>query len=399
MTDDWGSAEQELSDEMEYDAFQEEAIYAEDEAVIEPYRPSGFMWPYLLFLRPKIFFTHFVLEASPLLTALAALIYGISGAIDELEERLLRAELKGQGHIFLPLISNWRSYWILCVALGVLSAFFYFWIGGWWYKKRLAFCGAKDADTSLSRRVYLFASQVYAIPGLIYALWETGHYPTPLAARSGSDIGGLVVVICLFWSVYVSYRGVRTAFEVRRWAARFWFMILPGGFCLLGIIAVVVALAVGMAESNPPVLDYPNKLKGASFDLEYPQNWMIDETDEDYDPDHYFSIEAAWADAATTFCFYEEPVDPAVAADELLGNITSVSSILEQQPLEHWGQFQGKGYLLHFKIDDQYVKGLLFVHTANVGAFHVIEMCEESIYEQQRPGFEMIRSGFRFRCP
>ena len=112
------------------------------------------------------------------------------------------------------LLVAWDRYWLFCVILGAVSGLLYFAVGGWWYRVRLKWSGANQPDPGLARRVYLFASQVHAIPALIYTVWETGHYESPAAAWEGDDWGGVALIVFLFWSVYASYRGVRTVFTI-----------------------------------------------------------------------------------------------------------------------------------------------------------------------------------------
>lgn len=56
--------------------FDSSGFPAESEQIPE-LRPNGALWMFYLFLRPKVFFRHFVIDAAPLLTALAAWMLGV----------------------------------------------------------------------------------------------------------------------------------------------------------------------------------------------------------------------------------------------------------------------------------------------------------------------------------
>ena len=51
-----------------------------------PQEPNAALWFYYLFLRPRVFFQHFVLEPVPILTVLAAWVLGTAGALDHQAE-------------------------------------------------------------------------------------------------------------------------------------------------------------------------------------------------------------------------------------------------------------------------------------------------------------------------
>jgi hypothetical protein len=85
---------------------------------------------------------------------------------------------------------------------------------------------------------------VYAAPLILYTVVETATYADAVEAYQAESLWPLLLIVFLFWSLVTSYCGVRTLFQVSRWRARMWFMILPGILygMLLGVVAAVFAL-------------------------------------------------------------------------------------------------------------------------------------------------------------
>ena len=86
-------------------------------------KPLAALWLVYLFFRPRIFFQSFVMESAPGLTALCAWIYGVSGAMDTIESRLMPEIAPG-------LADSWNAYWAVALLLGAVEAVFIFAIGG-----------------------------------------------------------------------------------------------------------------------------------------------------------------------------------------------------------------------------------------------------------------------------
>ena len=86
------------------------------------------------------------------------------------------------------------------------------------------------------------------------------------------------------------------------------------------------------------------------FHLEYPSNWTIDEEDEDYDPDHLFSIDSPGSCHVTVIVF-----DSAISAKNSVETQVEafVPKIVKdpvQTPFAGWGAYDGEGVTLAGKI-------------------------------------------------
>ena len=139
-----------------------------------------------------------------------------------------------------------------------------------------------------------------------YTWWETDYYVSPAVARQGDDWFGTFLLLFLLWSTYASYRGVRTVFNTRKWAARCWFAILP--LMLYGIaigLWITVFLNAGLF-ANRPDLEQTHTFRGPNYSLDYPGNWLTNEKDPDTDPVQRIRVSAPLEVAIVAFYFYDE---------------------------------------------------------------------------------------------
>ena len=192
-----------------------------------------------LFFQPGKFFSDLSILMQTKYVVPVTWVFGLSQAIDKIDEELLKADLgssSARSEFIIPFIDTWTNYWAFILVYGTISALFLWWIGGWWYRIRLEWSGAKDPDHRLARVVYIYASFVVAAPSVIIALIQTSMYDNYLQSYNSGDLWTSIIILFLFWSLVTSYIGVRTTFTVSRWKARTWFIILPGllYFLILG---------------------------------------------------------------------------------------------------------------------------------------------------------------------
>ena len=105
----------------------------------------------------------------------------------------------------------------------------------------------RSVDPYEVRQVYIFSSLVVAVPGVLMVLAFTAIYPSYIAAYNADEYVSTFLILFVFWSVAVSYIGVTTTFEVTKWKARTWFLILPIVFyvLVLGVLVALVAFFAG----------------------------------------------------------------------------------------------------------------------------------------------------------
>jgi len=177
----------------------------------------------------------------------AIFLMGIASAISKIDEKIIQFELSlSQGghnkglEILVPwLLKSWVNYWIFAVFAGLVGSVALWFIGGWWYKKRLQWSGASDASPSKARGVYAIQQLVIAIPSVLLALILTSRFSSYSEAWQAAEIWPSAILIFSFWSCWVSYQAASTAFSTVRYKARIWFLILP---VVLNLIALGVAI-------------------------------------------------------------------------------------------------------------------------------------------------------------
>lgn len=184
-----------------------------------------------LFFRPGKFFSDLSILMQTRYIVAVTFVFGLSDAIDNIDQEMLKASLKadsGRAEFIAMITDTWINYWGFVIVYGSISAVFLWWIGGWWYRKRLEWSGAVDPDHRLARVVYIYASFVLAAPIVISSLIYTTFYDSYTEAYNADELWSLLILIFPFWSLVTSYIGIRTTFEVSKWKASIWFVILPG---------------------------------------------------------------------------------------------------------------------------------------------------------------------------
>ncbi len=354
-----------------------------------PPRPSPVLWLVYLFFRPRRFFQHFVVDATPGLTVLCAWIYGMTGVMDSLEG-WQPDESRVTGW-------SWPTYWTVVVVGGVLAGALYFSIGGWWYKVRLAWSGAVEPAPALARRVYLFAAQVLTIPQLVAAVVATSMFESPETAEQTKSAWFALPLLFLFWSCWTSYVGVRAAFVVRRGLAMLWFLILP--LALYFIIAVGVGLLLVLGFfSGPADVENPDVYDSRSLHFSYPGNWFIGDYEGDFDPNTNVYVEP-FADAYAHIMIYEseQGLEEEIAATvaEFDETFTRRQALGE---FSAWGVYEGAGVNIAGNVERSAYRLRVFVGELPDGRLlEAREFYEASLEHDVTPGFELIRNTLRVK--
>ncbi|MDP2653350.1 MAG: YIP1 family protein [Candidatus Omnitrophota bacterium] len=185
----------------------------------------------LLYFKPREFFARQIALGKTPYLIFVGWVLGMTHVIDKIDQNMLRADMgqprPGWEQIGPVLTGSWVNLWACLLIFGALAGYVTWLVGGWWFEVRLKWCGAQKPDAKLARTVYIYASFIYALPNILLLLYYTVAFPNYAAAWAGDELWSLLVVIFSFWACVTGYKGATTAFEVRRWPARIWFMILP----------------------------------------------------------------------------------------------------------------------------------------------------------------------------
>ena len=207
-----------------------------------------------LFFRPAMYFREQSLDAGD--WKWAAWIVGLAIAIERIDQGMVRSDLGSPGPGWATLeqfvMNSWPGFWLFTILMGTVGGALAWIIGGWWYHVRIRWSGVPDASRTEARLVYIFASLVAAVPIVAYSLLATVLYPDYSAAWHDDELWSGLLVVFPFWSVAVSYRGVRARFPIRAGPARVWFAILPILFyvVMMGAIGLLYSF---VQDSAPPV--------------------------------------------------------------------------------------------------------------------------------------------------
>ncbi len=145
------------------------------------------------------------------------------------------------------LADTWLYYWAYILIAGVLNALVIWWLGGWWYRKRLQWSSCTDPSRKLSRLVLIYSSFVSAGPAVVLAIITSMVFPSFIAAYNSESLLPLFILVFPFWSVIVSYKGATSLFEVSLSRARIWFLALP---LVLYMLLVGIFGAIGAYMSG-----------------------------------------------------------------------------------------------------------------------------------------------------
>lgn len=184
-----------------------------------------------LYLRPTRFFQKGLAlgEKRYLYPALVGM--GMARASGRIDTYIMRAELDNarQGWSTLePLVmDSWVTYWGFILAAGIVGSVFIWYLWGWWYHIRIRWSGDPDRDKRRARLTLVWSSLVHVLPTLVYLVGATIVFSDYGDAWSSEELLSVAFLVFPFWSVVTSYKGVRAQFDVGRWKARTWFLILP----------------------------------------------------------------------------------------------------------------------------------------------------------------------------
>ena len=185
-----------------------------------------------LFTRPRRFFSAGIHLGDPRLLVPFVWIVGITAQVDRVDTEIMRHNA-GQERVLWGLMEAlvsgpWPALWAWLAGVGVVTGLVHYFVGGWWYRLRLRFAGApKETGWELPRHLYLYSTMIVALPQLVITLILMLMYPSYIAAYNSDETLSVSVIFFLFYSVAISYVGVRVNYELSAWKVRLWFLALP----------------------------------------------------------------------------------------------------------------------------------------------------------------------------
>ena len=198
---------------------------------------------HLLFFKPSLFFKDLGLLNVPLLVHVSLWLIGISNAVDRIDQKLMKSDLgtaTNPNQLMLDAISGgWLVFFLIVAGIGAVGAFFVWLIGGWLYNLRLSWSGAGEFDKVNGRLIYVFSSLIAVIPHIAILLVSAFLYQDYITTFYADEYWSSIIIIFPFWAVIVSYKGVLANFNVVKWKALLWFVVLPIAFYSLAFGVVI----------------------------------------------------------------------------------------------------------------------------------------------------------------
>ena len=184
-----------------------------------------------LFLKPKLFFKKYLRnsESQPAYYNIAIAIFCIGYGIDRLDQQLMKFDLRGNLDE-AGLLNNWIVYWVVAILGGFIGGYILYLIGGWFFNVRLKWSKG-TGDIEKSRYIYLYSGVVSFAVIILATLLSMTFNNKPYISESESFLWDLISAVLLlffiFYSVYVSYTGVRAITDAEKVRSRIWFLIIP----------------------------------------------------------------------------------------------------------------------------------------------------------------------------
>ena len=228
----------------------EPAVQPESQDTATPPRDGGWRIEDLLdlFVRPTRFFSSRRPFVSDEALVIIAWIAGMNGVIGRVEQQMMRADAGGRGPGAM-VTESWIGFWAVVVLAGVLSGLLLWHLGAWWYRVRLNWSGADEHHSTRARVVYLYSRLVWAGPVLLAQVIDTVRFENYLESWNDESLLPVLLLVFPFWSFVVSYRGVRTVFDVRRGRALWWFLLAPMLLFVLSV-GLLGALSAGLISPD-----------------------------------------------------------------------------------------------------------------------------------------------------
>ncbi|MBT4837618.1 MAG: hypothetical protein HON94_09770 [Methylococcales bacterium] len=184
-----------------------------------------------LFVKPDDFFKNIKQASQTKYIVIASFLYGIAHTLGRIDKHLLNEEFnraRPGWEILSPYImESWVNLWFFLVIVGLFAGIIAWYLGGWWYRIRLQWCGQKITDKRLARVIYIYSQLVITLPSIACLLIQTVIYSHYRDATNSDHWLFVILSIFPFWSCWVSYCGCTTVFKLEKKLAILWFVILP----------------------------------------------------------------------------------------------------------------------------------------------------------------------------
>ena len=135
-----------------------------------------------LFFQPKSFFSNVGSLVRKPEVLVVAWMSGITYAMGRIDSNIMKAEFgharPGWQMLGPWLTESWLNYCVFVLAFGMVNGWILWNLGGWWYRKRLEWSGARDVDRVAVPATYIYEDLVHSGPAILVAIGQTQFYST-----------------------------------------------------------------------------------------------------------------------------------------------------------------------------------------------------------------------------
>jgi|GEM_PF-3187409 len=203
-----------------------------------------------LYFDPLRFFSATVAQGYKPLLFLVIWVVGAADLMERIDRQMIRYGFNPNQpppQLYAYLFNSWSLYWGCALVIGAISGAIIYYMGSWWYNKRLKMCGSTEHEEDSAQQVYIYTSFIFCFPTVIYSLLQTALFPSYIVASTTKSLlsnMALIFLIFPFWAVVNSYRTVVEFFAIERKMARRWFLILPIVFYIFVYLIAPIIMAI-----------------------------------------------------------------------------------------------------------------------------------------------------------
>ncbi len=333
-------------------------------------------WLACLFFRPGKFFTEYARFTPMYLVVFCVIMLGATKGVGDLVDAFgqdLTPEQQGE-----ELGSS-------LLAGAVVGVVWYFLLGSW-YGVRVFYCKPQGMSWVLARRTYAFASLIVSLSMVIGAIVLLIAQDRQVMLALGAAIG-----VAFAWSIYVSYRGVRTLFAVARGRAIVLFIILPAI-----VYGAALTLPYQLGKINQAAILASGKKTPVAFEndyvtLNYPSCWREMAQPEQrsaifVDGDTVFGITVMDGTRATTTPHQGVLIMAQAQAEAMHTTATEAGSF------QTWSNFTGIGNVFTMNVEGQTITSRIFIAYLPDDRYIIVTEAYNSLSEERTaPQFQIVR--------
>lgn len=184
-----------------------------------------------LFFKPTLFYKKRLRNAhkEPAYFNFVLIVFGIGYGINRMDSQLIKIDMRGDLLKF-GFLNNWFVYWLIVIFGGLIGGYFTYLIGGWFYDVRIRWSkGTRDLNKS--RYMYLYSGVVFYIVVMIETIIAMFFYRHPYSTSEVNTVfdisSSIILLFFIFYSIYISFKGVRSITNAEKNRSILWFIVLP----------------------------------------------------------------------------------------------------------------------------------------------------------------------------